>query len=93
MSKDAPTVAAELSVQERVLLFCVASETEWERAGVTRSAVASMIVRGLIQRDPVGRLSRTKEGRATLDALLLRGAAEHSDAPLGPAKLVLKPAR
>jgi hypothetical protein len=71
MSKDAPTVAAELSVQERVLLFCVASETEWERAGVTRSAVASMIVRGLIQRDPVGRLSRTKEGRATLDALLV----------------------
>jgi hypothetical protein len=24
MSKDAPTVAAELSVQERVLLFCMA---------------------------------------------------------------------
>jgi hypothetical protein len=70
MSKDASTIAAKLSVQERVLLFCIASETEWKRAGVTRSTVASMIVRGLIQRDPVGGLSRTKEGRATLDALL-----------------------
>jgi hypothetical protein len=70
MPKGVSSIAAELSVQERVLLFCVASETEWERAGVTRSVVASLIVRGLIQRDPAGQLSRTKEGRATLEALL-----------------------
>jgi hypothetical protein len=67
-----PSTAAELSVPERVLLFCLASETEWERAGVTRSVVTSMIVRGLIQRDPVGQLSLTKEGRAVLDALLTK---------------------
>jgi hypothetical protein len=33
--KGAPNIAAELSVQERVLLFCLASGTEWAQAGVT----------------------------------------------------------
>jgi hypothetical protein len=32
-----------------------------------------MIVRGLIQRDPAGRLWPTKEGRAVLAALLTKG--------------------
>jgi hypothetical protein len=32
-----------------------------------------MIVRGLIQRDPAGRLWPTKEGRAVLAALLAKG--------------------
>jgi Mn-dependent DtxR family transcriptional regulator len=39
-------------------------------AGVTRSTIAAMIIRGLIQRDPLGRLSLTKQGRDTLDALM-----------------------
>jgi hypothetical protein len=38
---------ADLSVPERVLLFCVASGTEWERAGVVGATVTAMIVRGL----------------------------------------------
>jgi hypothetical protein len=64
------TIATELSVPERVLLFCVASGTEWERAGITGSAVTSAIVRGLIQRDPAGQLSLTKEGRAAFQNLI-----------------------
>jgi hypothetical protein len=67
--KDTQTIAAELSTPERLLLFCVASDIELE-AGVTRSTIAAMIIRGLIQRDPLGRLSLTKQGRDTLAALL-----------------------
>jgi hypothetical protein len=36
----APTIdsiAAELTVPERVLLFCLASDTNWVKAGVTHS--------------------------------------------------------
>ena len=61
---------ADLSTPERVLLFCVASGTEWERAGVTGSTVTAMIVRGLLQRDPLGQLSLTKDGRAALKSLV-----------------------
>jgi hypothetical protein len=68
--KTAPHVSADLSIPKRILLFCVASDTEWERAGVTGATVTSMIVRGLIQRDPLGRLFLTKQGRAGLAALL-----------------------
>ena len=55
------------------MLFCVASDTDWEHAGITGTTVTAMIVRGLIQRDPAGRLWLTKEGRAGLTALLAKG--------------------
>ena len=42
-------------------------------AGITGMTVTAMIVRGLIQRDPAGRLWLTKEGRAVLAALLAKG--------------------
>ena len=64
--------APGLSIPERVLLFCVASDTDWEHAGITGTTVTAMIVRGLIQRDPAGRLWLTKEGRAVLTALLAK---------------------
>ena len=72
MSKRPAKAAAApvLSIPERVLLFCVASDTDWEHAGITGTTV---IVRGLIQRDPAGRLWLTKEGRAVLAALLAKG--------------------
>jgi hypothetical protein len=57
--------APVLSIPERILLFCVASDTDWEHAGITGTTVTAM--RGLIQRDPVG------EGRAVLAALLAKG--------------------
>ena len=67
---DASKIAAQLNVSERVLLFCIASDTEWALAGVTGATATAMIVRGHIQRDPLGRLFLTKQGRAALDALL-----------------------
>ena len=47
-------------------MFCVASDTDWGHA-ITGTTVTAMIVRGLIQRDPVG------EGRAVQTALLAKG--------------------
>ena len=40
--------AAALSVPERVLLFCVASGTDWERAGITGTMVTATVIRGPI---------------------------------------------
>jgi hypothetical protein len=51
---------AASTAPERILLFCVASDTELEGAGITSATVRTMIVRGLIQRDPLGRLTLTK---------------------------------
>jgi hypothetical protein len=68
---DSPGIqAAVLSTAERVLLFCVASKTEWQRAGITRATVTVMVIRGLIARDPAGEIYLTKDGRAALAALL-----------------------
>jgi hypothetical protein len=68
---DSPAAQAlALNVSERVLLFCVASGTDWQHAGITGAMVTSMIVKGLIQRDPTARLWLTKDGRAVLAALL-----------------------
>ena len=67
---SADVQAAALSIPERVLLFCVASNTEWERAGITDALLTSMVIKGLIAREPTGGLYLTKEGRAVLAALL-----------------------
>ena len=70
MSKGLDAVRTELSMPERILLFCVASGTEWDRAGVTGATVTVLVVRGLIERDAGGRLVLTKQGRAVLDAMI-----------------------
>jgi hypothetical protein len=44
------TIAAALMVPERVLLFCVASNTDWAKAGVTGATAQHLHVRGLIER-------------------------------------------
>jgi len=66
-------VATGLSVPERLLLFCIASHTDWQKAGVTGTTVTAMMVRGLIERNAGRRLSLTNEGREVLAALLLGG--------------------
>ena len=75
MAKPKPdSIAAEaqaLSIPARLLLFCVASRTGWERAGITRATVTTLVVRGLIERDVAGGLIITKQGRAVLAALLM----------------------
>jgi hypothetical protein len=70
MKDPSNIVAADLSTPERVLLFCLASGTEWAEAGVTGATVTAMIVRGLVDRDSAARLVLTSDGRAVLDALL-----------------------
>jgi hypothetical protein len=68
--KGAPNIAAELTVQERVLLFCLASNTEGAQAGVTGATTIMMLARGLVDRGGAGRLVLTPGGRAVLNALL-----------------------
>jgi hypothetical protein len=65
--------APALTISERILLFCVASGTDWEHAGITGATVTAMVVRGMIERDTGGRLTPTPQGRAALDALLVKG--------------------
>jgi hypothetical protein len=62
--------AMALTVRERVLLFCVGSDTDWQRAGIPEEIVTRMTVRGLVSRDALGRLELTNSGRAALRALL-----------------------
>jgi hypothetical protein len=54
-----PSVGADLSTPERILLFCLASGTEWAEAGMTGATVTRMTVRGLIDRDGAERLVLT----------------------------------
>jgi hypothetical protein len=63
-------VAAALSVRERVLLFCIASATDWLLARITAEIATALLLKGLLQRDTTGRLSLTDRGRAVLRAML-----------------------
>jgi hypothetical protein len=66
-----PAEAAKaLSVPERLLLFCVASETDWRHAKIAERLVTEAVVKGLITRDAAGVLAVTDRGRAVLRAML-----------------------
>jgi hypothetical protein len=67
-------IAEGLSVSERVLLFCLASATDWQRAGVTHTTAQQMRICGLIERHAAGSFSLTDQGRAVLEALMMRAA-------------------
>ena len=62
--------ADALTVPERVLLFCVGSGTDWQKAGITSTTLTAMVVKGLVDRDAVGKITLTEQGRAALGALL-----------------------
>ena len=64
--------AADLTIPERVLLFCLASDTDWFKAGVTPTTTKKMLVKGLLERDEAGQLALTDQGRAALKSLLRR---------------------
>jgi hypothetical protein len=69
------TIAAELTVPERVLLFCVASDTEWRRANITHTTAQRLLLRGLIGRDQAAlRFVLTDQGRAVFEVLLSKGS-------------------
>jgi hypothetical protein len=63
-------VAGALSVRERVLLFCIASATDWLLARITEETVIALLLKGLLQRDATGRLSLTCRGREVLRTML-----------------------
>jgi hypothetical protein len=58
-----------LSVAERVLLFCVASDTDPIKAGVS-SATQVMILKNLLERDQEGHLAITDFGLGVLKSLI-----------------------
>jgi hypothetical protein len=65
------TIASDLRVPERIMLFCLASGTDWERAYVTHATAQHLLVRGLIDRDPgPARFKLTPLGRDVLSALI-----------------------
>jgi hypothetical protein len=65
------TTATELTVPERMLLFCLASGTDWQKAGITDATAQHMMVRGLIEREHTAtRFMLTYEGRVVLAALV-----------------------
>ena len=65
------SIAAALTVPQRLLLFCVASGTDYRRAGITPATVQLCVIRELIERkESPARLVLTDKGRAVLAALL-----------------------
>jgi hypothetical protein len=64
------TIAANLTAPERVLLFCLASGTQYALIGITHATVLQMIVRSFVERDAAGRLTLTDRGRAVPEALI-----------------------
>jgi hypothetical protein len=72
---DPQAQAAALSLAEKILIFCIASKTEWERAGITGTTIIAMMVKELIEHDASGELALTKQGHAVLAALLMTEGA------------------
>ena len=55
---------------ERVLLFCLASDTDWVKAGVTHSIAQHLMVKNLVERHGSAHYVLTEQGRAVLFTLL-----------------------
>lgn len=77
-SKSTPptpaALAARLSVPQRVLLFCLATKTDWRRAGIASPTVQLSIVQNLIEHDErTSRLKLNERGRLVLAELLGAG--------------------
>jgi hypothetical protein len=70
MAKRPTTGSIALTARERTLLFCVGSDTNWQRVGITGETVTTLIVKSLIMRNAAGRLTLTDDGLAALRALL-----------------------
>jgi hypothetical protein len=70
LTKMPADTAAGLTVRERVALFCAASGTDPEHAGVPGATITGMMVKGLVERDTGGVIRPTDSGRAVLRAML-----------------------
>jgi hypothetical protein len=64
-------IASDLRVQERMMLFCLASGTDWEHAVSLHATPQHLLLRGLIDRTSTpARVKLTPLGRDVLAALL-----------------------
>jgi hypothetical protein len=71
----AEMIAEGLSVPERIMLFCIASATDWQKAaGLTHTVARRLMIRGLIDRQAADTYVLTDQGRAVLEALMMRAA-------------------
>jgi hypothetical protein len=71
--------ANDLRIPERLMLFCLSSGTDWERAGITHATAQQMLVRGLIDREgAAGRFRLTPLGRSVF-TVLLKPAVDEQD--------------
>jgi hypothetical protein len=65
------SIAAGLTVPERILLLCIDSRTDWQKVSrITGETVTAVVAKGLVDRDASGRLTLTGEGRAAVAVLL-----------------------
>jgi hypothetical protein len=69
-SRCTAMLAGLRTLSERILLFCVASNTDWKHAAIPAEIVTTMVVKGVIERDTGGHLALTDSGRAGLRAML-----------------------
>jgi len=79
------TIAAALTVPERVLLFCIASGTDWVTAGVTHAAAQHMVVRNLVERTYAGpgrKLAATGFDPSAVGPASRLAGLDHSHRPL-----------
>jgi hypothetical protein len=67
--RPTPDIMA-LTARECIILFCIGSGFDWQRAGIMSETVTALIVRCLLVRKATGRLTLTDRGRAALRALL-----------------------
>ena len=66
-------IAEQLSVEERIFLFCVASGTDWTRVGLTGATSRTLVIKDLLGHErKSARLVLTLRGRAVLSVLLSR---------------------
>jgi hypothetical protein len=65
-------IATRLTLPQRVLLFCVASGTDWRKFGIQNPTVQLTILHGLVERENE-QLVLTNQGRAILGVLIERG--------------------
>jgi hypothetical protein len=102
-AKPTADAAPALNIPERLLLFCVASGTDWEHAGITGAPVTAMMVRGMIERDAtpsghrqfsaVGLITDDRRPVVRIDARKRRhvaGAVPHGTGELADRLLALR---
>jgi len=93
MMAKAPTaeaIGAGLSAWERVLLFCLGSDTEWVSLGIPVTTVQHMIARNLVEREPAavdGRGTRARGPHARTRGTAFRAHVAWGNRPPARPKL------